>query len=185
MLLTLDQIASRLGKSQRQIRYLIKTGRLQAQKSGGRWFIDTDDLELSDGQQKSLDRRQRQLRAAVEEGLQLADEEQPKRYSLLDLVAFQLTMPLQQQSSKVLGAEHPATVSLHSGLKKLAIGCHRYEYADKAEAYRQARDDISIAVCELLLSGNEQAAEIATQIEQDVMAALAGLIRNAERKYRQ
>ncbi|AUB82206.1 helix-turn-helix domain-containing protein [Candidatus Thiodictyon syntrophicum] len=39
MQLTLEQAAERLGKSVRQVRYLIQSGVLPAAKTGGRWLI--------------------------------------------------------------------------------------------------------------------------------------------------
>jgi len=69
MYLSLQQAADRLGKSARQVRYLIQTGRLKADKVGGRWMVSAQELPLSDGQRAAIDRRERQLHAAVEEGL--------------------------------------------------------------------------------------------------------------------
>jgi excisionase family DNA binding protein len=61
MQLSLQQAAERLGKSVRQVRYLIQTGALPAQKSGGRWLIAAADLPLSEGQRAALERRERAL----------------------------------------------------------------------------------------------------------------------------
>ena len=49
MQLTLDQAATRLGKTARQIRYLIQSERLSAKKVGGRWVIESKDFPLSEG----------------------------------------------------------------------------------------------------------------------------------------
>ena len=64
----------------------------------------------------------------------------------------------------------------------LARGCHRYEQNDKATAYRAARDAASAAVCEAIMSGHAQVDDIVTPIEQDLMAALAGLLRRLDKK---
>jgi hypothetical protein len=74
MQLTLEQAATRLGKSKRQVLYMIQQGHVPAQKLAGRWWIESHHLPLSDGQQHSYDRKQRQLRAAVEEALDIAPE---------------------------------------------------------------------------------------------------------------
>jgi excisionase family DNA binding protein len=50
MHLTLEEAAQRLGKTVRQVRYLIQTGALRADKSSGRWRIDAADLPLSEPQ---------------------------------------------------------------------------------------------------------------------------------------
>lgn len=183
MKLTLEQAAARLGKSVRQVRYLIKMKRLTARKFAGRWVIESEDLPLSEPQVRAVERKERQLRAAVEQGLGLPDEsERPPRYSVRDLKAFQVALPIQRKAADRLGAEHPATVELRHALECLTRGCHRFEHSDKAEAYRQARDAASQAVCELVLSENADADALVTHIEQDLMAALAGLLRRVDRR---
>ncbi len=182
MRLSLDEAATRLGKTTHQLRYLIKTGRLQASKVAGRWQLESSALPLSEGQQKAVARRQRQLRAAVEEGLGLAGSERPPRYSVRDLKAFQIALPVYDKARSALGGEHPAVVSLRQVLVLLSRGCHRYDRADKAEAYRQARDAASLAVCELLLAEASVGAALVQQIEQELMAAFAGLLRRCEAK---
>ena len=185
MKLTLEQAAARLGKSERQIRYLVQNGRLAAEKVGGRWLIESDDLALSDGQRQAVERKERQLRAAVEEGLALPEaSERSPRYSVRDLKAFQLALPLQRQAAACLGAEHPATLALRRVLEELARGCHRFEHAEKADAYRQARDAASGAVVELLLCTRPETDALAVQIEQELMAALAGLLRRVDHRRR-
>ncbi len=54
MQLTLQEAAVRLGKSVRQVRYLINSGQISAQKLGGRWFVQSSDLPLSQGQNALL-----------------------------------------------------------------------------------------------------------------------------------
>jgi len=127
MKLTLEQAAARLGKSGRQIRYLIQNDRLPAEKVAGRWLIDSDHLPLSAGQQQAIERKERQLRAAVEEGLGLpAASERSPRYSVRDLKAFQLTLPVYRQAATCLGAAQPATLALRQVLEELTRGrCSR------------------------------------------------------------
>jgi hypothetical protein len=183
MLLSLEQAAERLGKTTRQVRYLIKQGRLPAQKQAGRWMIDADDLPLSDPQKAAVDRRERALRDAVEEGLGL-NQEPPARYSVRNMKSFQIALPLFQNVSAALGAEHAAAVAMREVLLLLTRGCHRFDREDKAAAYRTARDAASLAVCELILSGQEAAEPLVHEIEQNLMAALSGLLRRMERRGR-
>jgi hypothetical protein len=183
MYLSLQQAADRLGKTPRQVRYLIRTGRLTAQKVGGRWVVESADLPLSAGQRAAVERRERQLRAAVEEGLGLSDVPQrPPRYSVRDLKAFQVALPLYHRALAALAPDHPAATALREVLGLLTRGCHRFERGAKAEAYREARDAASRAVCELLLEGSGPADELVGAIEQDLMASLAGLLRRLERR---
>lgn len=181
MRLTLDEAAVKLGKSSRQVRYLVSSGRLPAQKIGGRWFIDSTALPLSSGQQQALDRRERQLRSAVDEALEI-DRPAPRRYSVRDMKAFQLIQAAHVGAGERLGADHAATCFLKVALEHLACGCHRFDRADKADAYRAARDAASKSVCELYLDGRDAANEIAASIEQDALAAVAGLLRRVDRR---
>jgi len=181
--LTLEQAAARLGKTPRQVRYLIKTERLPATKFGGRWLIRSEDLQLSAGQEAAAESKQRRLRAAVDEALGLP-EERPPRFSVRDLKAFKIAGPLHARAEEELGADHPATAALRRVLELLCQGCHRYERAAKAEAYAAARDAASLAVCELVLICSETADELITELEQELMAAFAGLLRRLDRRGR-
>ena len=183
MNLTIEEAATRLGKSARQVRYLIKNERLKARKRAGRWFIDSADLTLSTDQRQAVERKERQLRAAVEDGLGLNTESRSRpRYSVRDLKAFQIGMPVLQDAAATLGKEHPATKALKHLINHLSRGCHRFQAADKSACYQEARDSASLAVSELLLEGGEVAEQMVTTIEQELMAALAGLLRRLERK---
>jgi hypothetical protein len=185
MQLTIEQAAARLGKSPRQVRYLIQTQRLGAKKFGGVWMIESASLPLSEGQEQALARRESQLRSAVEEALELpAEGERARRYSVRDLKAFQLALPIQRAAVERLGGEHPASGALRQVLEHLARGCHRFERADKATAYREARDAASLAVCELVLAGSPGAEDLVSSIEQELMSALAGLLRRVDRRGR-
>ena len=184
MKLTIDQAAAHLGKSARQVRYLIKNGRLNAVKDGKRWLIDSDDLPLSEARHQFVDRKERQLRAAVEEGLGLDPEGKKPRFSLRDIKAYQIGMPLRRRCAELLGDEHRATRALSRSLELLAIGCHRYRHADKAAAYGEARDYASRALFALFLDGTPDAEAIAVEIEQQLMAPFAGLLHRLEDKHR-
>jgi excisionase family DNA binding protein len=183
MQLSLEQAAERLGKSVRQVRYLIQTGALRANKTGGRWLIEAADLPLSEPQRAAVGRRERALREAVEEGLGLT-EPPPARYSVRDLKAFQIALPLYRQGVELLGADHAAGTALRDALILLTKGCHRFEHQDKADAYRAGRDAASLALCELVLTGRDEVEPLIRAIEQDLMAAFSGLLRRLERRTR-
>lgn len=179
--LTLREAAVRLGKSERQIRYLIQQGRLRAEKRDGRWAIASDDLPRNEAQQSGQARRERRLRAAVEAALELPADGLERRYSVRDLKAFQIALPVFTTAHDALGGNHPATAALHRVLVQLAAGCHRFDRRTKAEAYSDARDAASLAVCELILDASETALGLAERIEQDLMGAFAALLRRMER----
>ena len=136
MKLTLKQAADALGKSVRQVRYLVKNGQLRATKVSNQWHIDSDDLPLTPGQQAARERKQANLQDAVEDALDLPAGRR-RRYSVKDKAAGHL------------GPEHAACRALRESLEQLARGCHRYRNDDKASAYRRARDAASQAACEL------------------------------------
>lgn len=184
MELSLEDAATKLGKSVRQIRYLVKLGRMPARKVGGRWLVQvttggTSDEAGPEGlrspKRQTAQRKREALRAAVEDALALPPSN--RRYSLRDLKAFQLGLPLYQQALAMLGTDHGASRALRQMLELLSRGCHRFDTADKAEAYRAARDAASQAVCELLLFPTTGSEALVDGIEQELMAALAGLLR--------
>jgi hypothetical protein len=80
------------------------------------------------------------------------------------------------------GADHAATRHLHECLGQLALGCHRYARAEKARAYQAARDAASLAALELILAGDAALDNHRGVLEQELMPAIAGLLRRAERK---
>lgn len=182
MQLTVEEAAIKLGKTPRQVRYLIKQGELPARKNGKRWVLDSADLPASEAQQEARERKERHLRAAVEKGLDLPAESRQKRYSARDLRAIQLALPLHQQSTDLLGPEHQATRCLRQAIEHLTRGCHRYDYGDKAAAYQQARDAASAAVSALLFTGDERTDPILHGIEQELLGSMAGLLRRLARK---
>jgi hypothetical protein len=101
-----------------------------------------------------------------------------------DLKAFQIALPLHRQTVTAFGADHPATQCLRRVLEQLTQGCHRFDRSDNAAAYRTARDAASLAVCELVLTESASADPLVNAIEQDLMAALAGLIRRVDKRKR-
>lgn len=133
---SIEQAAEQLGKTHHQIRYLIKTKRIQASKVGGRWRVDGDSLPQSPGQAKAKERKQTQLRAAVDRTLDLPAG---KRYSLRDLKAFEIAAQIYHQCVEALGAEHPSTEALLCVLDNLALGCHRFRNRDSLRRYRPRR----------------------------------------------
>jgi len=151
MQLTIEQAAVKLGKSPRQIRYLIRQGELPASKQGNMWFIDDAALARAPEQQELESRKVENLRAAVEDAL-APGRPARRRYSLRDLKAFQLALPIYREATSALGPEHAACAALRRGFEQLARGCHRFQHVDKAAAYREARDAFSQAACELALA---------------------------------
>jgi len=142
--------------------------------------VADSDLPLSPAQRQARERKAAALHAVAEEVL---GETTPKtRYSLRDLKAFREGLAAFAAGRGQLPETHPALPLLRQALDALAVGCHRFERSAKAEAYREARDVASRAVCALVLDAGEPADALASAIEQELMASLAGLLRRLERR---
>lgn len=79
--LSLVEAAAQLGKSPRQVRYLIQQGKLRARKRGHSWVIDSTDLPRAEAQVEAAMSKQAQLRAAIDEALELPKGERRRGYS--------------------------------------------------------------------------------------------------------
>jgi excisionase family DNA binding protein len=180
MKLSLNEAAAALGKTRRQLVYLIEQGRLPAEKVGGRWYLDSAALEQDPATAQRAQIKQANLRDAIEDAL--LPTQRQRRYSLRDLKAFQIARPLYRKLCEHPGADHPATRHLHQCLEHLAQGCHRYTRAEKARAYQAARDAASLAALELILVEEPGPDTFPDTLEQDLMPAIAGLLRRVERR---
>ncbi len=180
MQLSLEQATALLGKTRRQVLYMIEHKRLPAQKVGGRWVIERDDLHIDADIQQRASQQQARFKAVIEEALLPGKE---RRYTLRDLKAVQLAMSIYQQLAAGGGALDKATAHMRQCLDHLAVGCYRYDRQEKTVSYRAARDAASLAAMELLLCATaEQATPLLAALEQDVMPAFAGLLRRSERR---
>jgi excisionase family DNA binding protein len=178
MKLTLSQAAEQLGKTRRQVRYMIQHGSLEARKDGGRWVVDSETLPLDPPQRAARARRDARLREAAEHAL---GPRPATRWGLRDLKAIAVGVPLYQRCRDLLGEEAPPSQALRASLDLLAIGAHRYTAADKRESYRAARDLVARAAMALVLTPTEGAETLLGEIEQELIPAIAGALRRTER----
>ncbi len=184
MELTLTDAASLLGKTPRQVRYLLKQGGLKARKVGGRWMIDSDSLPLSPQQlQRRLDKAA-QLDQVVRDALGPLVGRRGRAYSVTDMVAWQRGEPLYRAVAAEVGIDASPTVDLREALTLLLQGCHRFHTADKVDAYRAARDRVAVAVGALLLSDDEGHRTLGLRVESEWLPVLAGLLRRTESRRR-
>ena len=190
MKLSLADAARLMGKSQRQLRYLIQQGGLKASKASGRWEIDREDLPLTEGQRQAAVARGEQIKHEVEQALAPAAAAATKgaggrgRFSVRRLRAFMAGEPLFRDLVACAGPQASAVVCLKDSLRALARGCHAFHPARKAEHYRQARELGADALVELLLegpTGDEQRQGLADRLEQEFLPQLSGLLRGTER----
>ncbi|NJL27690.1 MAG: helix-turn-helix domain-containing protein [Thermoanaerobaculia bacterium] len=186
MVLSLAEAARLLGKSERQVRYLIRTGKLPAQKTGERWLIRREDLPLSEGQERAATQKaERAARLAVEI-LQPGGEakSEKKGYSIRQMRAFQEGAPLYRDLAAQLGAEHPAAELLREALLLFACGFHEFEAGAKAGFYARARQHASRATMTLLLDAADSCDQLVERLETNLLPVLGGLIHQAERRGR-
>lgn len=184
--LSIPEAATLLGKSERQIRYMIKQETLKAKKVGGRWMIESEDLPINEGQRRAAESKLHRVREAVDQVLEpVAAAERatgPRRFSVRDLRAFKEGEAVLRQVVDKLGWENEAAQKLRLALRSLAQGCHAYHPPEKLARYTNAREQAASAVVDLLLGEDGEA--LSDRLEQDFLSALGGLIRSTERSGR-
>ncbi len=182
MKVSLQDAATLMGVTERQVRYLIQTGKLTASKAGGRWVIEQDQLPATEGQQRATQRRHDDLRKSVEAAL--GEPASPRKlWSVRDLAAFRVGRPCLQKAHTILGPTHPSVSALREALLALGRGYHCFHRGEKLSAYRQARDHGAHAAVYLLLGDEHEAPQaLATELEREFLPAVVGLMRHAERQ---
>lgn len=182
MELSLTDAARLLGKTPRQVRYMLKLGQIQGKRGdNGRWRVASETLPLSDKDLKSRADKVGALRGAVEEALGPHLDARGKRgFSVRETAAFSVGAPLHRVMVSKLGEEHRACKALGEALVCVGCGVHRYHGPDKHAAYGEARERAATAAVLLYLS-DEQVA-LAEQIERELLPAITGLVRRYERR---
>jgi excisionase family DNA binding protein len=168
MNLSLAEAAQLLGKSERQLRYLIQKGELPARKKGNRWVLERQDLPLTEGQQHASEHKARRARKTAKSG---------KRLSVDQLRVCEVGLPLFHELQEAVGIEHPAVPLLRESLMLLACGYYEYEGLEKGQYYSQAREQASRAAMALLLEDREPRRDFLERFEVDLIPAIGGLIR--------
>ncbi len=181
--LLLSEAARLLDKSESQVRYMIKSGRLPARKVDGRWRIRRQDLPRTAGQLRAAERKiERAADLAAEVLRPRAARAGKKGLSLRSLRAMEDGAAIYRELASQIGADHPAAEQLHEAL--LLLSCGYYEYASPAKAafYGRARQHASRAAGELLLRGDTTHEAFLERLEEKLMPALGGLVNQAERR---
>ncbi|MBI2376739.1 MAG: helix-turn-helix domain-containing protein [Deltaproteobacteria bacterium] len=179
MKISLREAAQLLGKSERQVRYMVKEGRLQAHKDGSRWLIERSDLPLPPSAvQRGVEERAR-LTGVLEAALGPAESPR-KRYSVTDLKVFEAGRTLYPLIAAAAGEDSSAARRLREGLGLVACGCHTFQRRDKVTFFQKAREQLCFALSALLL-GDETQRGLGQRLEGEVLPSLGGLLRAAER----
>jgi excisionase family DNA binding protein len=183
MQLSLQEAMQILGKTRRQVLYMIDQGRLPARKVGSRWVVERADMQVDEAVQQRTFQKQARFKAVIEEALTPGQE---RRYTLRDLKAVQVATPIYRDIAARGESWSKAAAHMRACLEQLAVGCHRYDRQEKTLAYRAARDAASLAAIELLLHHDANTPDdgLLDAIEQELMPAMAGLLRRSERRGR-
>jgi len=194
MQLSLADAANALGQSQRQLRYLIQKGGLNARKQGGRWLIDSADLPLSEGQRQALAVRAAQARQALDKGLAPLEkgakggkDEDKRHYSVTDFRAYQAGMALLRELRAAEPRPSEAEHCLFLALSGLCRGCHAFQPADKVARFVAARDAAADAVVHLLLAARDEQDPChawAERLEQEFLPKVSALLASQEKRSR-
>ena len=178
MQLSIQQTAELLGKTRRQVIYMIKQKQLPAQKVGGRWCVERADLGVDEAKQQRTKVRAGQFREAMEEALASASKKQ--QYTMGDLYAVKIAIPIYRELLARGPEWESASTRLRECLDHLAVGCHRFNSREKSASYRSARDAASLAAMELLLRSEDGNDALLQRIEGELMHAFAGILKRSE-----
>ncbi|MBI4878641.1 MAG: helix-turn-helix domain-containing protein [Planctomycetes bacterium] len=194
--LTPKEAARYLGKSERMVRYLLKSGKLPGRKQDDKWRIPKDALEplLSDQQRAERRERVADLRERLDQSLgelqpAAKDESGRSFYSVRDVRLFGALI---QVLAEVEQLEAPALArvadSLRACLRHLADGIHQFEIPVKLDRLTRARTDLCTALADLLVhatsSESSAVVPLADRIEGEMLRSLNGLLRRVERRRR-
>ena len=94
MQLSLQEAMQILGKTRRQVLYMIEQGRLPARKVGSRWVIERADVQVDEAVQQRTTQKQARFKAVIEDALTPGQE---RRYTLRDLKAVQVATPIYRE----------------------------------------------------------------------------------------
>ena len=181
MELSLKEAAQNLGKSVRQIRYLIDQKQLPARKLGARWFIREEDLPLSPGRRQARIHKVERAAHAMEQVLVQKSPKDQKSYSMTQLKAFQVGRELLQELETSLAQEHPISELLREALLEIASAFHAFNRSEKKLRFSKARD-LSSRAAALILLHQPKLETLAQSLEQQLIPKIGGLLRHLERK---
>lgn len=196
MNLTLKEVAALLGRSPRQLRYLVKIGKIIASKKNGCWHIESTDLPLSESQRERLHQRVNEARDIFDQALEPVDKaasstprekKEGKHYSVTDFKAFQDGESIYKEMTDSFGQKDVACRHLFDALCQITQGCHAFHPQDKCARFTSARESAALAVTTLLLEKPKESGHrkgFAQRIEQELIPKIARLLATHERRSR-
>ena len=201
MLLSVTDAATMLGCSPRTVRSRLRRGELKGSKVGGRWLVARDALPLSAEARQALQTRADDIRELVEDSLPpaLSPTRGDRRRTLADLTAFRAgaavlravrkqaadsgTSPADSGTSPAdSGTSLAAADHLEAALVTLGRAWPIFHPASRLRLLDEARSHVGAAMAALLLSAGTDAAPAVRVLEEQMLPALAGMCRAAERR---
>ncbi len=188
MKLSISEVAIVLGKSERQVRYLIRKKELRAKKDGKKWVVASDDLPLDADRKARLGERLASARRALEGGLEPAakalagagsdTKAKSEHYSVTRLAAFETGAEIYRQLVRDLGDDNPARQYLIDAMVEITRGCHRFHAEAKARSFDRARELTASAVTHLLVAADHggRCRRLAERLEGELIPKLSGLV---------
>jgi hypothetical protein len=157
---------------------------LKARKDGGRWVVPREELPLSDAAVARGLADQARLKGVLETalGTPAGPAGAKRRYSVNDLKVFGIGRTLLASLREALGEQAKATGHIASSLALITCGCHTFQKRDKVVYLQRAREQVCYGLAALLLAEQEQVRSLAEPIESEMLPALGGVIRSAERR---
>ncbi len=187
--LTLREAAVALGRSERQVRYMIQQGSLKATKRGLQWVVASEELPLTEVQRREVRERIDRATEAMGRGLEGAKkvgakDENRKPYSVTALRVFLTAEELHGLIAREVGADSDATRAVHSILVALAQGCHAFHPREKGDHFSRARDLAAACFVDLRLGGasSESRAALALRVEEELVSSISRLLASNDRR---
>ena len=195
--LTITEAARLLGKSPRTVRDMARTGKIPAERNGGRWAIDAAELSKHSSARASRTAAVEQVRHHVNAALDQVSPEPPtgptrRFYSLRDLRCHRLALEMERDLLRMEGLEPKDVASVRDALRRfqhqLAEGFHQFHPELKVACFVAARRTACSVLADLLrmeVQHPGRAIEVLTErLEREVLGSLRGLLRTAERRAR-
>ena len=175
---SISEAAILLGKTERQIRYMIQKQTLDAYKDGSRWIISIKNRPKPE----TNERQMRGLQATVEATLGISDHKKTK-WTVRSLDIFEKGRNIYLETQEKFGDKASAVLySLFLALQAITRGTHAYHRAQKIRNYQRARQYTCDAITQALLHKDVNIHDVADKLEQDLLTHLSGLMRRAERR---
>lgn len=192
MEVSLNEAAVLMGKTPRQVRYLLQQAKITARKVDNVWVIDAESLPLNDAQKAAINARAEVVRESMSKAfeplLQIVKKGvSQQEYTVRSLNAFKIGEVIYRVMVKELGPADEATRFLRRSLELMGQGYHSFYPDDKLEYYKAARESGASALMSMLLDGapdDERRQEIAHHLEGDYLPSVSGLVRYSERNSR-